>query len=243
MDGGRRDFALLDALPDELLHEVWRHALVAHLPSALRLRQTSRALFNRLLPVRAESEARRLQWLPTATSRCEISDQGRVATKYVGDGRLPWAASGLLPTEGRSAWSVRIDASVKNAGYVDVGVCDTACRNGWGLYLVTGLLGRIALNEQEHSLRGVPPPKGWPDGHRKRLMWDDSGQPTNLRGRAEGAVIEVIVDHDTGTLSFRINGGPPILALSGFPRGAALRAWVSLFAEEPDRVSLVRPYL
>ena len=45
------------SLPDELLLEVGRHALAAHLPSLLRLGQACRALHDRLRPVRAQAEA------------------------------------------------------------------------------------------------------------------------------------------------------------------------------------------
>ena len=53
-----------------------------------------------------------------------------------------------------------------------------------------------------------PPPAGYPDGDETQVMKDAAGQPTNLTGSAIGAEIEVIVDHDEGTRSFRVNGGP-----------------------------------
>ena len=67
-------------------------------------------------------------------------------------------------------------------------------------------------------------------------MRDAAGQPTNLLGQAMGATIEVRVNHDEGTLSYIINDGPPLLALRGFPRGAALRPWAELMSTD-DRVS------
>ena len=57
-------------------------------------------------------------------------------------------------------------------------------------------------------------------------------------GRAVGAVIEVIVDADEGSLSFRINYGPALPALQGFPRGALLRPYARLFYREGDRVTV-----
>ena len=63
-------------------------------------------------------------------------------------------------------------------------------------------------------------------------MKDEAGNPTSLVGRATiGAVIEVLVNHGEGVLSYRINGGPVLEALKGFPKGAAgqLRPWVTLF--------------
>ena len=62
-------------------------------------------------------------------------------------------------------------------------------------------------------------------GENEVFMFDDAGRPADLRGRAKGAIIEVHVDHDAGTLGFRINEGPYIEALKGFPKGAALRPW------------------
>ena len=55
------------------------------------------------------------------------------------------------------------------------------------------------------------------------VMRDEAGQPANLAGRATGAVIEVIFDHDAGSLSYRVNDWPVFEALRGFPVGAALR--------------------
>ena len=72
-------------------------------------------------------------------------------------------------------------------------------------------------------------------------MRDAAGQPADLCGRARGATIEVRVNHDEGTLSFIINDGPRLLALRGFPRGAALLPWVML--EGGDRVSFAPPYV
>ena len=73
----------------------------------------------------------------------------------------------------------------------------------------------------------------------RQVMKDAAGQLTNLYGSATGAVIEVIVDHDEGTLGFRVNGGPELHALGGFPQGAALRPFVQCWRAN-DRVSLVR---
>ena len=73
-----------------------------------------------------------------------------------------------------------------------------------------------------------------------------AGLSASLFGRAIGAVIEVLVDHDEGTLSYRVNGGPLLEALKGetkFPKGAALRPFVACPVHSGDRVRLVTPYL
>jgi len=59
--------------------------------------------------------------------------------------------------------------------------------------------------ERSSTLNYHTPP-GFPDGQLTQVMKDEAGQPTDLRDRATGAVIEVLVDHDAGTLRYRING-------------------------------------
>ena len=49
------------------------------------------------------------------------------------------------------------------------------------------------------------------------LVDEVSGEPTNLEGRARGAVIELTMDHEAGTLTFRLNGGVDGPAVVGFP--------------------------
>ena len=87
----------------------------------------------------------------------------------------------------------------------------------------------------------MQPPEGFPNGNRKQIM-KPLGERSSLRSRANGALIEVIVDHDTGALRFRINGGKkehvslPLCDLDCgspadarvFPRGAALRPFASV---------------
>ena len=51
------------------------------------------------------------------------------------------------------------------------------------------------------------------------LVDEESGLPTNLEGRARGSIVEVTLDHEEGSLSFRLNGGPEGYKISGFPVG------------------------
>jgi hypothetical protein len=51
-----------------------------------------------------------------------------------------------------------------------------------------------------------------------RVMVEPNGRPCNLQGRANGAVVMVIVDTDVGELAFSINDGPLLPALVGLPR-------------------------
>ena len=84
-----------------------------------------------------------------------------------------------------------------------------------------------------------------------QLHVDSCGSPTNLKGRANGAIVEIIVDADAGTVQFRltrnctvpgssytiINRSPVVTAISGLPRGVQLRPWCRLF-DVPDRVTM-----
>lgn len=85
------------------------------------------------------------------------------------------------------------------------------------------------------------PAAPWPNGDLTQVLKDEAGLPANLRGSATGCRIEVIVDHVAGTLSFGIDGAPPVMALDGFPEGAELRPWAQCLVPN-DRVSFVRAY-
>ena len=50
-----------------------------------------------------------------------------------------------------------------------------------------------------------------------QVLTDEYGDPTHLEGRATGAVISVVFDHDSGYLAFRLDGGPEGPRLEGFP--------------------------
>ena len=76
----------------------------------------------------------------------------------------------------------------------------------------------------------------------EQVLKKADGQPDSLYGRAKGAVIEVRVDHDAGTLSYSVNHGPPLLALSGFPKGEALLPSAAML-HPGDRVSFATAYM
>ena len=73
-------------------------------------------------------------------------------------------------------------------------------------------------------------------------MKDAAGNKASLNGHAIGARILTIVDHDHGTLSFRVNEGEPLKALHGFTPGTALRPFASL-GNPGERVTFAPPYL
>lgn len=75
-------------------------------------------------------------------------------------------------------------------------------------------------------------------------MRDECGSPVSPSASSTSAIVEVLVDHDAGTLSFRVNGGPPVPAQDGFGR-QPLRPYASLGlakGERPDRVSFMEAY-
>ena len=97
------------------------------------------------------------------------------------------------------------------------------------------------------------PPDNFPDGNGKIFFAANGSKIGLCWHRYENyriKQVEVIVDHDAGILSFRINNGAVIEALKGFPPGAALRPAVGLCAgpggdpkNMDNRVSFVRGYL
>ena len=192
------------------------------------------------------AESQRLTWLLELTSKqIAISDEGRALTVATCDDSIePWVSGKLLPLVGKSAWKVRVDRSKKNDGNgMCIGVCDAEAYCSWGLFLYSGRL-RCVTRDAEGKLDYEPPPAGYPNGNYTTIvMKDDAGQRMGLGGKANGAVIEVLLDHDAGTLGYHINCGPYLAALPleikdpgnserkprTFPQGAALRPYASCY--------------
>lgn len=64
----------------------------------------------------------------------------------------------------------------------------------------------------------------------------------HLQGKGEGTTIGVIVDHDSGSLSFRVNGSHLLPACSSLEKNASLLPWVSLVFRQ-DSVGFVSRYV
>lgn len=260
--------AVLQRLADhgdgELLDLCATSTLAVDLPSLLRLCQACTTLRNRLAGVRATAEARRMRWteeLSDTPFNLNINNERRTLTK-VGQDRFVWGVGPLLPTEGRFSFSIRIedyeDDEDTESGMMLIGVCNEAVNCTWGLWVDQGTLGRISRDEEEGEHDdAVPPPEGWPDGQDTQIMINEAGENDNLRGRAVGAVIEVLVDHSDGSLAFGINGelprrvpdvwpphydpeNPhnedelPARVPFRFPQGAQLRPMVRLYYEDHE---------
>lgn len=108
----------------------------------------------------------------------------------------------------------------------------------YALAVPTGVL----PGQEFRIMLSVPDQLRLPDGNNTLVLKTAEGEPDGLDGRVNGAIIEVRVDHDAGTLSYSVNDGPPLLALSGFPKGVALLPWASLMYPG-DRVSFASAYV
>ena len=252
---------LLD-LPDEVMEIVGHAALINCARDALCFCQASQTLQAKLKWLQDMVEARRLRWMPELSAFHEISENGRTLTVVHGsDERIgtevkthgaPWATGGLLPTQGQSTWTVRVIRSKENDGNgMWVGVCDEFASWAWGLFLYSGRLRRISRDAHGRINFDATPLEGYPNGNYKQIMMDTSGQPKSLRGQANGSLIEVLVDHDAGTLAYRVDGGARFEALPPneadtsrrfppgassktdtsrrFPPGAALRPYAACY--------------
>ena len=156
----------------------------------------------------------------------------------------------LLPKYGMAQWAVRIDRSRSNQGFMLIGV-SMQQRTGlceWCLCPFYGRVFRRMWDKDGNLLCGQPPPAGFPDGHLKQVLVI-AGDPANLEGCARGSVIEVTLDHEEGTLGFRLNGGTEGPKIGGFPigdtGGVLLRPVIGFRAgaalTEDDQVTLRAP--
>ena len=113
---------------------------------------------------------------------------------------------------------MRIEESNFNEGKMLIGVCNEAGTCAWGLWLAHGFLACFCRTAHGQHI-DTPPPEGWPYGHRTEVLVNEAGQPTSLRGRARGAVIQIVVDRIDGSLAFGVNAAPPRRVPEGWPRG------------------------
>ena len=213
---------LLD-LRDEL--DLVGQRLLAYSPrDALRFCQACLTLHDKLAELRLRAEAGRLCWLRDLTTKHELSEDGRTLTAVRGNDSIEaWAAGRLLPAEGTSSWKIRVVTSKRNDGNgMWVGVCDAAARCSWGLFLYSGRLRRVCVDANGKLDFDAPLLDNYPNGNFRQVM-KPPGEGSSLRSRANGAEIEVIVDHDEGTLGYRINGGQYLEALPAprTPRGGS----------------------
>ena len=244
----------LDLLPDEILIHVARYALVNEakrwMPPPIstcglyfHLRATSKSAHARLTPL--WSELQRLVLSPMLSKDVILANEFTVRAHSQVLKRNAWACSGILPTAGRWCWTVRCWWT--NEAAFCLGVCTADGRCAWGLHVGRGHMRRWS-RDANGKVGGAPTPKGFPNGHLKHVLYYDDGAKFGFeREPAEMLTlcpIDVVFDADAGTLGYRVHqwgvdGGPGRLhaALSGFPRGEALRPWMRLGGSQ-DRLTL-----
>ena len=242
----RRPMRLLDLPPELLVHIVRCLCTADHLRCVLDCRRLCKFLKLELEVVRQEVDARRLRFSPELTTGEDLSDDNRsIAPRVALDPvthSVAHAAAGILPITGRSSWRICIDVCHNDqASHIVVGVCDAACENSWGVHLYNGELCRGTAKNIANPR--APTPEHFAGVHFARR------NIANLRGAALGGSVEVTVDHNRGTLAFRINRageapGTYTLAIvgpsssGGFLPATRLRPWVAAW-QPGDRVSIL----
>jgi len=234
---GPRRLDLL-TLPDELLLHVAEAALTRDDIAGLNsLQGACIALRQRLAPVWTQATTRRLQWVQALTN-VPIVNEGRSVSRALSQ-QLPWAAAGLLPTSGRTCWTVHFSSPGHDLCHYNMaGVCDTNGLIAWGV--VANWNSRLCCRKLSSPQTGCI--DLLTDPFSRSLLARNSypellGAPQLLRadGRtlipgdgASDIAVCVFFDHDLGTLAFSCDGGERVHALGGFPRGMALRPWARL---------------
>ena len=236
---------LLLALPDELLCLLLQHLLQWDLvPDVLRTGQTCKALRVRLQPVLHRATVRRLNfidvveewWHILLRDAYDVISGGREVVKRR-SGWDRWAVGQQpLPTTGLSKWQVRV-VTAQDSNHMLIGVCDATLRRAWGLALFNGRLvhctrplirGRFAVRQRRQAGGGQLIPN---EQEGKQLMAPALAQ--RLHGNAQGTIIEVVINHDSGTLCFRVNASRLLLACGSLEKNQSLLPWVSLrFAQD-----------
>ena len=226
--------SVMDMLPDDLVVHIcsigFMHDLVAASASATTCQRLNRVLQPLLSLTRAE---RSLVWNRDETiGHVVTGNGGRTLTRLGGRWTKSWAAMGLLPTAGRMRWRVRIDRCAANEGVMCIGVCDRDAKHAYGLAPFSGQLSCLSRKKNGDTIiaNECAPPQHSACTFTKRLMDGD------LRGRAHGAIVEITVDADRGTVHIRVNRGEAVCAIAGLEPGVQLRPWARLF-DVGDRIS------
>ena len=167
-----------------------------------------------------------LTWEPDLLASDTVDLRGRVLRKE--EGGNSWTAGSELPHRGRFAFRLRVDKTHNNAGAIFVGVCDSGGTFARVFSPATGCLHCINLGQQALS-EAVQP---------VQTLTDARGHPCTLQGKADGTVIEVIVDIKQGALAFRIDSGPIMPGYIGLPKKDALRPCVGMH-HTGDRVTML----
>jgi hypothetical protein len=162
-----------------------------------------------------------------------------------------YASCELLPTNGTSRWTVHIDVDRAGAGMIIAGVSDATGRHAWGFDVGGDYFRRLAFDANWKETRHAGPPEGYPSGvdyyGRDRLqLVDDAYVRDRETGDcpdlpSTGLRINVGWSADEGALFVGCANGlghPSTHAIRGFPKGAMMRPWCTLYGGPGDRVSI-----
>ena len=225
----------LEALPEDVLRRIASWLLIVDPPGILRLRRVCTYYRDVLSDESRTVLARSLAWRGNVGRR-------NVAARLLHMKKLGfesgWATGSPLPSTGRCSFSVRITGMCTQRlfkMFPIIGVSPLELNyKGWGLTLPTGRIERWTQDDAKGTNRfgnmaAGNAPHGWPDYDGRLLLGEDERLPhLPLRNSDKNPVdveVEVIVDADAGSVSFRVNGGRLLQAIEGFPRGTQLRPW------------------
>jgi len=240
------DHAHLQELPDEVLaHLARQHLLLSDLAAPLRLTATCADLRERLRGVTLEAEQCRLEWDRASSPGLNVSESGAALSVPFPQGWTSAKAKGWrsamcspLPILGRSSWEVRVCRS--EGGYVQVGVCTADGSGAWGVSLYSG-----HSSYSTWVMGGMAPIAPPPDDHPSLAAAQGACIPAighrfkgDRQRDATGAVLQLSLDREAGTLAFGAASGLPPAEIRGFPSGAVLRPWVALY--EPGDRGVIR---
>lgn len=246
------DIEHLLQLPDELLLAIVLRLCSAPsgVSAALRLSATCKLVSVWLEAVKRQVEARRrMRWSGenphVHRGALAIAETGNSLTAATGK-QWKLALGRTLPTTGCSTWSVRISRS--KGGYIQVGVATEDGSVAWSLALYLGHAWCASWDAASGTMveAPAPPPEGFPALNATPILLDD-GRIARLQSDASGALVVMIMDHDAGSLSFRVlkdgDDGDFVstrdeqVVVGRFPAGAILRPCVALY-DKGDRVVL-----
>lgn len=185
--------------------------------SLLRLAQSCKDLRAKLVSLLSEVVAkRRLFWEQESTRLHVLSDNGQALSMdhTAHDGDASWATGSLLPTTGTSSWRMRVCS--EGFGGIYVGVCDAAARVSFGLCLYNGYVGVYSRSSEGNEVARVDSVSLFRVAHvvlePQKFWWGLHLSQTHCHpwtGSRNEAMVDVRVDHDSGTISYVVNSRGP----------------------------------
>jgi len=229
----------LHSLPNDVLLAIVEALEPDHLPACMRLSATNKNCREACRPLQQRVERRRILFAEDKTAGHVITNAGRTLTRLGGKWTKAWAVGTPLPSSGSVSWRMKIDRCAENEGVMCIGVCDADGQKAYGLSPYSGTLSSLSCDRLGATVtaNSSAPPQHAQCVFTKQLMETADGAPSSLKGRANGAIIEMTFDADRGSVFMRVNRGSRVCAIAGLPPGTQLRPWARLF-DVADRVSV-----